>query len=75
MAAIVDSSIVIQDSMNTGYYFEGKIKNKQIEIKPNVSVLRSWPEWAGPPAQNDIENCTITLEAISVDSNKPLDNR
>lgn len=75
LAAIADSCIAIQDGMNSEYYFLGKIKNNKIEIKPSASVLGLWPEWSGPPAQNDIENCIISLEAISDDSNKPLDKR
>ena len=65
MAAIAESSIALQDAMNSDYFFLGRIKNKQIEIKPDASVLRSWPRWAGPPSKKDIENCIITLEAIS----------
>jgi hypothetical protein len=61
-AAIVESSIVLQDAMNTDYFFRGVIKDKRIEIKPDVSVLRSWPKWAGPPSKKDLENCTITLK-------------
>jgi hypothetical protein len=74
-AAIAGSGIAIQDSMNSGYYFQGEIKNRQIVIKPNASVLRSWPQWAGPPDQNDIDNCVITLEAISDDTKKSLNKR
>jgi hypothetical protein len=75
IAAIAASGIAIQDSMNSGYYFQGDIKNKQIVLKPSASVLRSWPEWAGPPSKNDIDNCVITLEAISDDSNKSHKDR
>jgi hypothetical protein len=72
LAAIAESSIALQDAMNSDYFFLGTIKQNQIEIKPDVSVLRSWPKWSGPPSQKDLENCLITLEAISDDSEKRL---
>lgn len=71
-AAIAESSIALQDEMNSDYFFRGTIKHNEIEIKPDVSVLRSWPKWAGPPSQKDLENCTITLEALSDNFKKPL---
>ncbi len=74
-AAITESSIALQDAWNSDYFFVGTIKAKQIEIKPDVSVLRSWPYWANPPKQKDLEDCVITLEAISDDSEKRLEDR
>ena len=61
--------------MNSDYFFRGTIKHNEIEIKPDASVLRSWPKWAGPPSQKDLENCTITLEALSDNFEKPLQDR
>jgi hypothetical protein len=64
-AAVAESGIALQDGMNSDYYFRGTIEQGRIELKPDVSVLRSWPNWAGPPRQKDLENCTVTLEGIS----------
>lgn len=68
--AIAESGIALLDEMNSDYYFVGRIKDKEIELKPSVSVLRSWPQWARPPSREDLENCTITLEPLSEDFGK-----
>lgn len=69
-AAIAESGIALQDEMNSDYFFVGWIKDKEIELKPSLSVLRSWPQWAGPPSREALENCTITLEPLSEDFGK-----
>lgn len=65
---IVESSIVLQEPLNSSYFFRGVIKDKEIELKPDVSVLRTWPQWAGPPKRKDLKRCTITLVLTSGDS-------
>jgi TPR repeat protein len=67
-AAIAESAISVLDAMNSDYFFRGEIKDQVIVIKPNLSVLDRWPEWAGPPSRSDLENCTITLKPLSADS-------
>lgn len=67
-AAIAESAISVLDAMNLDYFFRGEIKDRVIVIKPNLSVLDTWPKWAGPPNRSDLENCTITLEPFSTDS-------
>jgi head-tail adaptor len=61
LAAIAETTIIVIDSMNSEYYFQGTIKDQTIVLKPNLSVLNTWPKWANPPSRNDLENCTITL--------------
>lgn len=64
-AAIAESAISVLDAMNSDYFFRGEIKDQVITIKPNLSVLDTWPEWADPPSRSDLENCTITLRQLS----------
>lgn len=63
-AAIAESGIALQDEMNSDYFFRGALRPNEIEIKPDAAVLSSWPRWARPPSQMDLENCTITLEVL-----------
>lgn len=67
-AAIAESAISIVDEMNSDYFFRGEIQNQAIVIKPNLSVLDSWPTWASPPRRSDLENCIITLKPSSAAS-------
>jgi hypothetical protein len=67
-AAIAESAISIVDEMNSDYFFRGEIQNQAIVIKPNLSVLDTWPKWASPPTRSDLENCTITLKPSSAAS-------
>lgn len=67
-AAIAESAISVLDAMNSDYFFRGEIQDHVIVIKPNLSVLDTWPKWAGPPSRSDLENCTITLKLLSADS-------
>jgi hypothetical protein len=67
-AAIAESAISVVDEMNSDYFFQGEIKNQAIVIRPNLSVLNTWPKWADPPTQSALENCTITLKPVSADS-------
>lgn len=64
-AAIVESAIALQDGMNGDFYFRKTIKPGEIELKPDISVLRSWPKWAGPPRQEDLKSCTVVLRKPS----------
>lgn len=63
-AILVESQMFLQDSMNPDYKFSGTIDESTILIRPMASVLRSWPQWAGPPKQTDIQNCAITLQQL-----------
>ena len=66
-AAIAESSIAILDAMNSEYYFRGEVQDQGIVIKPTLSVLNTWPSWAGPPSRRDLKNCEITLKPITQD--------
>lgn len=61
-AVVVDQGIAMVDELNTDYYFWGVVDDESITLSPNVSVLDGWPQWAGPPQREDLEECTITLE-------------
>ena len=63
-AAIAATAIAVIDAMNSEYYFQGAIKDHAIVLKPNISVLNTWPKWASPPSRGNLENCTITLECL-----------
>ena len=65
---IVESSIVLQEPLNSDYFFQGVIKDRKIEFKPDAAVLRTWPQWAGAPDRKDLKRCTITLVLASGDS-------
>ena len=64
-AAIAESAVAILDAMNSDYYFRGLIKDNNIQIRPDISVLGSWPKWANPPKRKDLEKCTITLVPLT----------
>jgi hypothetical protein len=66
--AIAESAISVVDEMNSDYFFQGEVKDQAIVIKPNLSVLNTWPKWADPPTQSALENCTITLKPVSAGS-------
>lgn len=59
---IVESAIVIAEPLNSDYFLQGTYSPNRIELKPRLDVLESWPNWAGPPKKNDLENCTLVLE-------------
>ena len=63
-AAIAETAIAVIDAMNSDYFFQGEIKDQVIVLKPDVSVLNTWPKWANPPSRNDLDNCTVTLERL-----------
>ena len=63
-AAIAESAIAVIEPMNSEFYFLGEIRDRTILLKPDVSVLKTWPGWANPPSQSDLEDCTITLERL-----------
>ena len=63
-AAIAETAIVLVDAANSSYDFKGEIKDQVIVLKPDVSVLNTWPKWAKPPSRDDLENCTVTLERL-----------
>ena len=61
-AAVVESALAVIESTNSDYYFRGQFNNDVIEIRPDVSVLNTWPKWANPPSRSDLEECVITLK-------------
>ena len=61
-AAVVESALAVIEATNSDYYFRGKFNNGVIEIRPDVSVLNTWPKWANPPSRSDLEECVITLK-------------
>lgn len=63
-AAVAESAVAVNEATNSDYYFRGEIRNRVIIFKPDLMVLRTWPEWASPPSSKDLENCVITLERI-----------
>ena len=63
-AAVAESAMALIEASNSDYYFRGEIKDKMIVFKPDLSVLRTWPKWANPPSQSDLEDCVVTLERV-----------
>ena len=61
-AAVVESALAVIEASNSDYYFRGQFNKDVIEIKPDVSVLETWPKWANPPSRSDLEGCVITLK-------------
>ncbi len=59
---VVETAVMVMDATNSDYFFRGEIKGKKIVLKPELSVLAGWPKWAGPPLEQDLRECTITLE-------------
>lgn len=64
LAAVVESTIVIGDAMNSDYFSQGQLQDGVITIHPSAEVLKGWPKWAGPPKRKDIEACTVTLTPV-----------
>ena len=63
-AAVAESSMALIEASNSDYYFRGEIRDNVIVFKPDLSVLRTWPKWANPPSQKDLEDCVVTLERL-----------
>lgn len=63
-AAVAETAIAVIEATNSDYYFLGEIKDQRIVLKPDVSVLDTWPKWASPPRRNDLEDCAVTLERL-----------
>lgn len=61
-AAVADSGMALNEMTNSDYYFKGEVRDNIIVFKPDLSVLRTWPKWAGPPDRKDLEDCAVTLE-------------
>ncbi len=61
-AAVVESAIAVNEAANSDYFFRGEVNNSMIVIRPEVSVLKTWPKWANPPTRKDLEDCIITLK-------------
>ncbi len=63
-AAVAESAMALIEASNSDYYFWGEIRDNVIVFKPDLSVLRTWPKWANPPSQKDLEDCVVTLERL-----------
>ena len=63
-AAIAETAMALVEPMNSDFYFLGEIRDRVIVLKPDVSVLKTWPKWANPPSQSDLEGCIVTLERL-----------
>lgn len=62
--AVAESAIALIEPMNSDFYFLGEIRDRVIVLKPDVSVIETWPRWARPPSRSDLENCIVTLEHL-----------
>lgn len=58
----VESTLVIEDPINSDYYIKGFLKDGRLEIRPRLEVLNGWPEWASPPKKRDLERCILVLQ-------------
>ena len=63
-AAIAESAIAVIEPMNSDFYFIGEIRDRIILLKPDVSVLKTWPGWANPPSQSDLKDCIVKLKRL-----------
>lgn len=63
-AAIAENAFAMVEPMNSDFYFMGEVKDRVIVLKPDVSVLKTWPGWARPPSRSDLEDCMVTLERL-----------
>ena len=63
-ATVVESAIVMNEATSSDCFFTGEIKDPIIILRPYVSVLDTWPEWARPPSRRDLKNCTVTLTRL-----------
>ena len=59
---VVETAVLVHDFANEDYYFRGEIKGEDIVIKPDLSVLATWPKWALSLREKDLRKCVITLE-------------
>lgn len=64
-AVVVESSLAFPDPMNMDYALVGTVTDGTITVRPDVdTVLRNWPEWAGPPSREALSACVVTLTRI-----------
>ena len=61
----VESVMTFDDFGNSDYSLVGEIEDGKIVVKPDDSVLDTWPQWADPPKREDLRNCTATLQVSS----------
>lgn len=61
---VAESSFAFKDSLNSGFRFNGTASGRSLVVKPDPSVLQSWPDWAGPPSRRDIISCTVTFTKL-----------
>ncbi len=67
---IFESSVIVvenivgmrEEASGSSGFFRGEIKGEDIVLKPDLSVLVGRPPWPVPPREQDLRNCTITLE-------------
>lgn len=60
---VVENSLAMMDYSNTSYLWLGVVTGDRIELRPDIGVLTSWPEWATPPKKKDLQKCRIELAA------------
>ena len=58
----VESVMTFDDFSNSDYSLVGELEDGKIVVKPDDSVLDTWPQWANPPRREDLSNCTVTLQ-------------
>jgi len=61
---IVESIFVISDPMYQTYFAVGFPMGDQTYVRPSPDILANWPDWAGPPAKQDILDCIVKLSPI-----------
>lgn len=60
-AYAVENTFAFSDPMNMDYTHVGELIGNKLVIRPQAEVLRTWPEFAGPPKAEDIRNCSVEL--------------
>ena len=58
---MVGADLAFRDPLNSEFLFRGEATATGLRIRPDSSVLASWPAWAGPPDRRDLVACRITL--------------
>ena len=58
----VESVMTFDDPGNSDYSLVGEIEEGKIVVRPDESVLETWPQWANPPEREDLSNCTLTFQ-------------
>ena len=59
---VVENIVGMREASGSSGFFRGEIKGEDIVIKPDLSILVEQPPWPPPRHEQDLRNCTITLE-------------